>query len=319
MEEEGEHRPRRVLWGVDGKARGPLARFTEPQKVLDHGFVQLLDVMGDDEAIEEAARVSYQAGTRKVSDRRGLIRYLGRHRHTTPVEMVEMKIRVKLPIFVERQWIRHRTASTNEMSARYSELPEEFYVPVAEQVCHQDRTNKQGRAEPLDEVAAESFRQILISDSGETFDSYRTSLASGVARETARIGLPLGTYTEKVWKIDAHNLLHFLSLRLDPHAQWEIRQYAEAIAAIVREWLPLTWEAFVDYRLEGCSLSRMEVEVLRSVVRSWMSDEEDLNPSKDRDGSLAVIIMREHASQLGMSKREVDAFVARFVYEGAKP
>lgn len=244
-----------------------LEAFTAPRRVLDHGFVQLLDVMGDDRAIEEAARVSYDAGgsSRRTSDTRGLIRYLMRHRHTSPFEMCELKLRVKLPIFVERQWVRHRTASLNEVSARYSVLPEEFYVPEPEQVCHQSKTNKQGRAEPIDDPAR--FRDVLAGQSRAAFEDYRTAIDGyDIARETARIGLPLGTYTEKVWKIDAHNLLHFLSLRLHPHAQFEIRAYAEAIAEIVKVWLPLTWEAFEDYRLGAVTFSRAEVEALRTLV-----------------------------------------------------
>lgn len=237
-------------------------KYADPIPVLDHGFVQLLDVMGDDLTIEEAARVSYQNGTRKVSDTRGLLRYLLRHRHTTPFEMASISLRVKLPIFVERQWVRHRMASTNEMSARYSELPEEFYVPEADQVCHQDKKNKQGRAEPFEAERAEDFRRACGVAGSLDFSAYRAWLAAGLARETARINLPLSTYTMKVWSTDAHNLLHFLALRMDAHAQYEIRVYAHAIASIVADWLPLTWEAFEDYRLGAVSFSRMEAKAL---------------------------------------------------------
>lgn len=284
-----------------------LAPFFEPRQVLDYGFVQLLDVMGDDEAIEEAARVSYVMGTRSVRDRRALIRYLMRARHTSPFEMVEIKLRVKLPIFVERQWVRHRMASLNEVSARYSELPEEFYVPEPEQVCVQSATNKQGRAEPVDSERAERFRDGLDNHSSTAFLRYQDALADGVARETARIGLPLGTYTEKVWKIDGHNLLHFLALRLDTHAQWEIRQYAEALAEIVKVWLPLTWEAFVDYRLEAASFSRMELFVVRSLFQAWLLNERDLGYSQDG----VIARERERCAAAGMSKRETDEFLAR--------
>jgi thymidylate synthase (FAD) len=253
-----------------------LAKYAEPIPVLDYGFVQLLDVMGDDEGIEEAARVSYQAGTRKVSDTRGLLRYLLRHRHTTPFEMAAIKLRVKLPIFVERQFIRHRMASTNEMSARYSELPEEFYVPEPDQVCHQDKKNKQGRAEAFSFDAAQGFRRLCSVKGAEAFGDYRLVLHHGLARETARINLPLSTYTMKVWSTDAHNLLHFLALRLDAHAQYEIRVYAEAIARIVADWLPITWEAFEDYRLGSASFSRVERQALGGLLR-LAADPVDIN------------------------------------------
>jgi thymidylate synthase (FAD) len=295
------------LWTAGGGAVGPLARFVEPQRVLDHGFVQLIDVMGDDAAIEEAARVSYQQGTRTTSDRRALIRYMMRHQHTSPFEAAEIKLRVKLPIFVERQWARTRTASWNEVSARYSELPEEFYVPEAVQVCHQSRISKQGRAEPLDKEDADRFRDGLTNASSDAFLRYQAALEEDVARETARIGLPLGTYTEKVWKIDGHNLLHFLALRLSLHAQWEIRQYAQAIAEIVKMWLPLTWEAFVDYRLEAVTLSRMEVEVVSRIVSAWAS-ESPLSPVVRKT-------VRLMCSSVGTSDREANEFVKRFLPE----
>src|SRR5688572_1296228 len=182
-----------------------LLPFAEPRRVLDHGFIQLLDVMGDDLAVEEAARVSYAGGTRQVNETRGLIRYLMRHYHSTPFEMCEIKFRVKLPIVVERQWIRHRMANTNETSARYSELPEEFYIPEPEQVCFQDTKNKQGRAGPLPPDDANAFRANLIRDGRVVFEGYRASLADGIARETARFGLPLGTYTKKIWKMNLKN------------------------------------------------------------------------------------------------------------------
>lgn len=280
-----------------------LARFAEPVRVLDHGFVQLVDLMGDDEAIEEAARVSYAKGTRSRSDRRALLRYLLRHRHTSPFEMVELKIRVKLPIFVERQWVRHRMASLNEVSARYSELPEEVYIPTDAQVCAQSKTNKQGRAAPVDSGIAEAFRMRLAEETSRAFCLYRDVLSEDVARETARIGLPLGTFTEKIWKIDGHNLLHFLSLRLDAHAQWEIRQYAEAIAEIVKVWLPLTWEAFVDYRLEAATLSRMELDVVRWLVAGH----------RQFFGEIVDAALRVECERAGMTGREIGEFLARFV------
>lgn len=276
-----------------------LEAFTAPRRVLDHGFVQLLDVMGDDAAIEEAARVSYDAGaaSRKVSDTRGLIRYLMRHRHTSPFEMCEVKLRIKLPIFVERQWVRHRMASLNEVSARYSVLPEEFYVPEPDQVCHQSKTNKQGRAAPIDDSSR--FRDALAGHSRSAFEDYRTAIDGyDIARETARIGLPLGTYTEKVWKIDLHNLLHFLSLRLHPHAQFEIRVYAETIAEIVQRWVPLTWEAFEDYRLGAVTLSRDEVETVRAALSLAAGRYPDLV-----QGMIATLKSR------GSSQREIGEFI----------
>lgn len=284
-----------------GGREAALARFGGGQRpVLDFGFVELLDLMGDDLAIEEAARVSYAKGTRAVSDRRNLIRYMMRHRHTSPFEMVEIKLRVKLPIFVERQWVRTRTANMNEVSARYSELPAEVYIPEPEQVCHQSKTNRQGRGEPVGREAAQAFRTALLTGAGFSFDAYRTALQADVARETARVGLPLGTYTEKIWKIDGHNLLRFLQSRLDMHAQWEIRRYAEAIAEIVRVWLPLTWEAFVDYRLQAVTLSRIEHRILAELAYV----------GADR--------LRVAAIAAGLSRREVEEFVAAFASpEGA--
>jgi thymidylate synthase (FAD) len=240
------------------------------EPVLDHGFVELLDLMGDDKAIEDAARVSYGEGTRKVNETRGLIRYLLRHKHTSPFEAIEIKLRVKLPIFVERQWARHRTAHWNEISARYSELPEEYYVPDYDQICYQSTDNKQGRSGPVEPEVAASFEADLINGCDTAFTHYHLALnEGGIARETARIGLPLGTYTEKIWKIDGKNLLGFLALRCDHHAQWEIRQYANVIAKIVEVWCPLLWQAFVDYWLEAVTVSRMELGILREIVGEW--------------------------------------------------
>ena len=283
-----------------------LAKWKEPTQVLDHGFIQLLDVMGDDAAIEEGARTSYQAGTRAVSDTRALIRYLVAHRHNTPIEMVELKIRVKLPIFVERQWIRHRTASTNEMSARYSILPNEFYVPTPDQVCYQSTDNKQGRSGPLDTGDALMWIADYERMCGESFDQYGEALGSEdepyVARETARMVLPLSAYTMKIWKIDGHNLLHFLSLRYDPHAQWEIRQYATVLTDIVKDWLPLLWEAFVDYRLEAVTFSRREMRVLRMMLKTWAAD----HPDALHRRSLPGMLLGE-----GLTRREVGAFMKK--------
>ena len=257
-----------------------LEKWSVPVKVLDHGRIEVLDVMGTDASVVEAARVSYQQGTRAVNEDRGLIRYLMRHRHTTPFEMCEVKLRVKLPIFVERQWVRHRMSSTNEMSARYSELPEEFYIPVAEQVCYQTDDNKQGRSGPLPESEAFEFQENLNHVSTQSFVNYKDDLKRNVARETARVGLPLGTYTEKIWKIDLKNLLDFISLRADSHAQWEIQQYAIILEKIVSEFFPLVHEAFIDFRREAHTFSRQEMLVLRMMskyfVDACISDDNDV-------------------------------------------
>jgi thymidylate synthase (FAD) len=244
-------------------------------RCLDKGFVRLIDVMGDDRAIVQAARVSYGEGTRTPSDDRKLIRYLMRHRHTSPFEMVEFKFHIKLPIFVARQWIRHRTANVNEYSGRYSILREEFYEPEPEQIRPQSPLNKQGRAStPLPEAQAQAILERLRRTQQALYAEYQELLAQNVARELARINLPLSLYTEWYWKIDLHNLFHFLRLRLDEHAQYEIRVYARTIAGIVKVVVPLAWEAFEDYVLEGMSFSRQEQLVLRHLLRPEQLTEE---------------------------------------------
>ncbi|TVQ33415.1 MAG: FAD-dependent thymidylate synthase [Geminicoccaceae bacterium] len=247
----------------------------EPIEVLDHGFVRVVDYMGDDAAIVQAARVSYGKGTKSVSSDAGLINYLLRHRHTTPFEMCEIKLHVKLPIFVARQWIRHRTANVNEYSARYSILDREFYVPAADQVAPQSTSNRQGRGEPLDDAAAAAVRARMQASGAEAFDLYDALLAEdgpGLARELARGVLPLATYTQWYWKIDLHNLLHFTALRADPHAQYEIQAYGRVLLDIVEKWVPLTHRAFVEYRLEGASLSRTQLQVVRRLLRGEAVD-----------------------------------------------
>ncbi|MCB9663174.1 MAG: FAD-dependent thymidylate synthase [Alphaproteobacteria bacterium] len=246
--------------------------------VLDHGFVRVVDYMGDDAAIVQAARVSYGRGTKSMRNDRGLIRYLMRHRHTTPFEMCELKLHVKLPIFVARQWIRHRTANVNEYSARYSILDREFYVPEPEHVAVQSESNRQGRGEVLDAAQAQAVRDLLRRDALTTYESYEHLLNDAgdgvplregepqVARELARVNLTLAYYTQWYWKVDLHNLLHFLSLRMDAHAQYEIRVYAEAIGALVAAWVPQAWEAFADYRLGGAFFSKQELDVVRGLV-----------------------------------------------------
>lgn len=246
--------------------------------VLDHGFVRVVDYMGDDAAIVQAARVSYGKGTRRVNEDRGLIRYLMRHHHTTPFEMCELKLHCKLPIFVARQWIRHRTASVNEYSARYSILDREFYLPSPEALGVQSAANRQGRAEALAPERAAAVLALLRDDAARCYDHYQELLnedESGrplrpgeapLARELARINLTLGFYTQWYWKIDLHNLFHFVQLRADPHAQDEIRAYARVIGEVMRRWVPLAWEAFVDYRLEASTLSRAEREAVRRLL-----------------------------------------------------
>ncbi|MBZ5712082.1 FAD-dependent thymidylate synthase [Nannocystis pusilla] len=244
--------------------------------VLDLGFVQPIDYMGNDIDIVQAARVSYGPSTRKVHDDRGLLRYLMRHRHTTPFEMCEVKFRCKMPIFVARQWIRHRTANVNEMSLRYSEAPDEFYVPALEHVTLQSTTNRQGRdaetAVPLE--LRERVRALLHARHDQLYADYQTLAGElGIARELARTLLPVSLYTQWIWKIDLHNLLHFLDLRMDPHAQVEIRLFAAAMADFVRAWVPLSWEAFVDYRREALPLTRLEAQALAHMLRGTDADE----------------------------------------------
>ncbi len=234
--------------------------------VLSHGYVVLVDYMGNDAAIVQAARVSYGMGTKNVRDDRGLIRYLMRHRHTTPFEMVEFKFLVRLPIYVARQWIRHRASSTNEYSARYSIVPDEFDLPAPEDVRRQSSRNRQGRGDALPPDVSERFRSGLERVSRDAYQIYRAALEEGVARETARLVLPLAYYTQWYWKINLHNLFHFLSLRLDAHAQEEIRRYAAEIAQIVRVVTPVAYEAFEEFTLEGMSLSRREQRAVRKLL-----------------------------------------------------
>ena len=241
-----------------------LAKHGGPVQVLDHGHVRLIDVMGDDERVEQVARLSYQQGTRKVSETRSLLRYLIRHRHTSPLEQAVITLDMKMPIFVARQLVRHRTQSINELSGRYSEMPEEYYVPA--EVYEQSTTNKQGRGEQAHPAMESSFRVNMRRSGEESFALYARLREEHVARETARIVLPLSTYTQWCTTMSLHNLLHMLELRLDHHAQWECRVYAEAIAKIVEDWCPIIWEAFVDYRLEAATFSRAEVKYIRERI-----------------------------------------------------
>ena len=250
-----------------------------PIEVLDHGFIRVIDYMGDDSSIVQSARVSYGKGTKKISNDKGLIKYLMRHRHSTPFEMCEIKYHIKLPIFIARQWIRHRTANVNEYSARYSILDKEFYIPSAENLAAQSAINNQGRGDALTDDEASNVIQILKKDAEQTYSNYETLLnessegniidesKSGIARELARMNLTLNTYTQWYWKIDLNNLLHFLALRADDHAQYEIRVYADAMLDIVKKWVPLTYEAFEDYRIGGTELSAKEVNLMRKLLK----------------------------------------------------
>jgi thymidylate synthase (FAD) len=269
--------------------------------VLDHGFVALVDYMGGDEDIERAARVSYGYGTRKVSQTRGLIRYLRRHMHTTPSEMVELKFHVCMPIFVARQWIRHRTANVNEYSGRYSLMPLLFYTPDAGDFALQSADNKQGRMTGGADAALyraaverwEATRQRAGAD-------YEWMVGEDVARELARIDLPLSTYTQWYWKVDLHNLIHFLTLRADPHAQYEIRVYAEVMAGMLKRVAPLSYEAWIDYNLAAARMSRGELDVLRRLIEAVPS--EDGATLRGRpDARLDHTAM----AGLGLSKREI--------------
>lgn len=246
--------------------------------VLDHGFVRVVDYMGSDSSIVQMARVSYGRGTKSRKEDRGLIRYLMKHRHTSPFEGCEIKLHVKLPIFVARQWIRHRTANVNEASARYSILDKEFYQPAREHLQAQSQSNKQGRGETVGDAEAAYVLDLLKEDAEKAFCTYEDLLNEGsddcpkdasrfgLARELARIGLPLSTYTQWYWKCDLHNLFHFLGLRADSHAQFEIRAYAKTIMDLVRQWCPLALEAFEDYRLGAATLSRQQLEALRALT-----------------------------------------------------
>jgi len=260
--------------------------------VLDHGFVRVVDYMGDDSSIVQAARVSYGKGTKKVSTDSGLIKYLMRHRHSTPFEMCEIKYHVKLPIFVARQWIRHRTANVNEYSARYSILDKEFYLPSKENLAAQSSSNRQGRGELINGKQADNILKILKKDAEQTYSNYEFMLnekydgstinkdAKGLARELARMNLTLNTYTQWYWKTDLLNLLNFLSLRADTHAQYEIRAYADVMIDSLKKWVPITFDAFMDYRVGGMELSSKGKEVIQKMLKGNDCDFESSNLTK---------------------------------------
>ena len=261
--------------------------------VLDHGFVRVIDYMGDDSSIVQAARVSYGKGTKKISQDKGLINYLLSHRHSTPFEMNEIKLHIKLPIFVARQWIRHRTANVNEYSARYSVLDNEFYIPEKRNIKSQSKINNQGRDREVKN--SDQIKKMLLANSKKNFEIYNlllnedkngnviTEEKEGIARELARMVLPLNTYTQWYWKIDLHNLMHFLSLRFDKHAQYEIRVYAELILKIMKKWVPYTYDAFVKYRLSGMSFSKDGLIYLRKLLNGVKKISTNVSPREKRE------------------------------------
>jgi thymidylate synthase (FAD) len=294
-------KPNPYIWHVILSSHPRMARVLSPQadSILDKeftclnaGFVRLVDYMGGDESIVQAARVSYGKGTKSVNEDRGLIRYLMRHMHTTPFEMVELKFHVKLPIFVARQWIRHRTANVNEYSGRYSVMKDEFYIPDDTAVHFQSKRNKQGREGEVPQELRQKVLEILTSSQRQMYDEYSRLLEDDIARELARVNLPLSLYTEWYWKIDLHNLFHFLNLRMDSHAQHEIRVYATAIAEITRKVVPVAWEAFEDYVLKAQRFSRLELQIIKDQIDS-------------------ASITRELLQSRGVKGREADEFLEK--------
>ncbi|KRW94017.1 FAD-dependent thymidylate synthase [Paracoccus sp. PXZ] len=273
--------PRPTLRAV---SEGMERHLYQAHEVLDHGLVRVIDYMGDDAAITQAARVSYGRGTKSVSNDEGLIRYLMRHWHSTPFEMCEVKFHVKLPVFVARQWIRHRTANVNEYSARYSILDREFYIPAPEHLAAQSTVNNQGRGQVLEGDEAARVLDLLREDAMRSYDHYEQMLSQdgqqGLARELARMNLPANIYTQWYWKVDLHNLFHFLRLRADAHAQYEIRAYAETMCGIVRDWVPFAYAAFEDYRLGGVQLSAKGVEALKRRLAGETVTQENSGMSK---------------------------------------
>ncbi len=264
----------------------------EAMPVLDHGFVRVVDYMGDDTSIVQSARVSYGKGTKKVSTDSGLIKYLMRHRHSTPFEMCEIKYHIKLPIFIARQWIRHRTANVNEYSARYSIMDKEFYVPERQNLAAQSTNNRQGRGDLINGKQADSILKILKEDAERNYQHYEEMLnekydgsiidnkKQGLARELARMNLTLNSYTQWYWKTDLLNLLNFLALRADSHAQYEIREYANVMLNTVKKWVPTTYDAFIDYRVGGMELSAKGKIVIQKMIKGEKCDIETSGLSK---------------------------------------
>jgi thymidylate synthase (FAD) len=278
--------------------------------VLDHGFVALVDYLGTDEDIERAARVSYGYGTRKQSATRGLLRYLRRHKHTTPSEMVELKFHCCMPMFIARQWIRHRTASVNEYSGRYSLIPMLFYSPDEAQLQTQSKRNNQGRSgQTVDRALFDEAQRRWSAIRRESTDAYGWLTENQVAREQPRIDLPLSTYTQWYWKIDLHNLLHFLTLRVDAHAQWEIQEYGRVMAGMLKRVAPLSYEAWIDYDVCGTHVSRAELSAIRALVGV---EGEALQGNSAR-------LDRAALERHGMAKREVDELLAKLAPASAPP
>lgn len=281
----------------------------DPFKVLDKGFVRVIDYMGNDAAVTQSARVSYGKGTKMLNQDKGLINYLMRHRHTTPFEMCEIKFHIKLPIFIARQWIRHRTANVNEYSARYSILSKEFYIPEPEQLAVQSTMNKQGRGETLNPEESARVLELLRSDSEQCYDHYQEMLnedsnenildenRSGLARELARMNLTMNYYTEWYWKVDLHNLFHFLSLRADSHAQYEIQAYAETMLDLVKKWVPLSYEAFMKYRKNAMLLSEPATKIVKKLIKG-----EKISPA---DKGMGAREWREFLEQLDLKEEDI--------------
>jgi len=275
----------------------------KPVKVLDHGFVRVVDYMGNDSSIVQAARVSYGKGTKKLNEDRGLINYLVRHWHTTPLEMCEIKFHIKLPMFIARQWIRHRTANVNEYSARYSVLDKEFYIPEPQYLAPQSTQNHQGRAgQPLEGAEAARVLEILKQDSMKCYDHYEEMMNEtangeiinennrGLARELARMNLPINAYTQWYWKIDLHNLFHFLYLRADSHAQYEIQAYANVMLDMVKKWVPMAHDAFMEYRVGGAHVSRKGLESVKRMINGENVSQEDSGMTKREWGELMELL-----------------------------
>ena len=269
--------------------------------MLDKGFIRVVDYMGNDSSIVQAARVSYGKGTKKKSLDEGLIRYLLRHKHTTPFEMCEIKLHVKLPIFIARQWIRHRTANINEYSARYSILEDEFYIPKTANLAKQSSTNKQGRSQELDSNLAKKIIKILKEDAERNYNNYLWMLneeeyeeynntREGLSRELARINLTLNTYTQWYWKVDLHNFMHFLSLRADSHSQLEIRAYADILIDLLKKWVPITYKAFCSYKLNSADLSQEALEVIKKMIKGKKVKRENTSLSKREWDELILLI-----------------------------
>ena len=286
-------------------APGLESRLYEAVPLLDHGFIRVIDYMGTDSAIVQAARVSYGKGTRKVNEDAGLINYLMRHRHTTPFEMCEIKFHIKLPIFIARQWIRHRTANVNEYSGRYSIMDKEFYVPAPEQLAAQSTLNRQGRGGTLEGAEAQRVLDLLKEDATRAYGHYEEMLnedvvgnvvdenKTGLARELARMNLSLNFYTQWYWKIDLQNLMHFLSLRADAHAQYEIRVYAEAMLDMLKAWVPITYQAFMDYRVGGAALSSKGLDVVKRMIAGEQVEQELSGMSKGEWRELMGVLGKE--------------------------